>query len=83
MHIPPSIAYLTAHRIISKFLTVINKQIQSMQGKQCHISLVNDIKPFCVNTPRSISFAYHAKLKAALDLLQEQLIIVPIITATE
>ena len=39
--------------------------------------LTDDAKPFCVNTPRSIPFAYCDKLKAELDLLQSQHIIAP------
>ena len=40
-------------------------------------------KPFCVNTPRSVPFAYRDKLKAELDLLQSQQIIAPVTEATE
>ena len=54
-----------------------------MQGKQFHISLLDSVKPFCVNTPRGIPFAYSDKLKAELNLLEEQQIIAPITAATE
>jgi len=80
---PTSVAPLTAHHVMSEFPTVFDKQIRSMQGKQFHISLTKDVKPFCVSTPRAIPFAYRDKLKAELDLLQIQQIIAPITTATE
>ena len=54
-----------------------------MQGEEFHISLLDNVKPFCVNTPRAIPFANHNKLQAELDLLEEQQIIAPITTATE
>ena len=56
-----------------------------MRGEQFHniISLLDDVKPFCVNTPRSIPFAYHEKLQAELHLLQSQQIIAPVTTTTE
>ena len=54
-----------------------------MEGEKFHISLTDDAKPFCVNTPRSIPFAYHDKLKAELDLLQSQHIIAPVVEVTE
>ena len=53
-----------------------------MTGEECHISLTQDAKPFCVNTPRSIQLAYHDKLKAELELLQQQKIITPITEPT-
>ena len=39
--------------------------------------------PFCVKTPRAVPFAYREKLKAELELLQEQGIITPIKEVTE
>ena len=54
-----------------------------MDGEEFHISLLADAKPFCVNTPRSILFAYRDKLKAELELLQSQHIIAPVTEATE
>ena len=52
-------------------------------GEEFHISLVDDAKPFCVNTPRSIPFAYREKLRAELDLLQKQGIIALVTEPTE
>ena len=54
-----------------------------MEGEEFHIYLTDDARPFCVNTPRSISYAYPDKLKAELDLLQSQNIIAPVIEATD
>ena len=74
---------LTAHYITSEYPTLFDGQIRSMQGEQFYISLLDSVKPFCVNTPRAIPFAHHDKLKAELNLLKEQQIIAPITTATE
>ena len=63
--------------------TIFDGQIRSMEGEKFHISLTDDAKPFCVNTPRSIPFAYRDKLKAELDLLQSQHIIAPVVEVTE
>ena len=54
-----------------------------MEGEEFHISLSANAKPFCVNTPRAVSFAYRDKLKAELDLLQTQGIIAPVTEPTE
>ena len=51
-----------------------------MDGEEFHISLTADAKPFCVNTPRSILFAYW---EAELELLQSQHIITPVTEASE
>ena len=53
-----------------------------MQGEEYHISLAIHTKPFCVNTPRTIPFAYRDKLKAELDLLESQNVITPVTKAT-
>ena len=54
-----------------------------MDGKYFYISLTSDAKPFCVHTPHTIPYAYCDKLKAELDLLQEQNIIAPVTEPTE
>ena len=81
----PSIptAPLTADHVTLEYPTVFDGQIRSMEGEQFHISLTDDVKPFCINTPRSIPFAYRDKLQAELDLLQSQHIIALVTTATE
>ena len=53
------------------------------EGEEFHISLVDDIKPFYINAPRSIPFAYWEKLQAELDLLQTQGIIALVTEPTE
>ena len=52
-------------------------------GELFHIALTGDAKPFCVNTPRTIPYAFRDKLKAELQLLQDQNIITPVTEATE
>ena len=51
-----------------------------MQGKQFHI---HNEKPFCTKTPHAISFAYRDKLRAELQMLQDQGIIAPVTHPTE
>jgi len=50
--------------------TAFNGQVRNMKGEHFYISSTGDAKPFCVNTPRSIPFAYRDKLKAELELLE-------------
>ena len=73
----------TSEELIKEFPTVFDGQIKTMGGEKFHISLMGDAKPFCVNTPRSIPFAYREKLKAELELLQDQGIIAPVTIPTE
>ena len=54
---------LTLQQAMSAYPTVFDGRIRSMEGEQFHISLTDDVKPFRVNTPRSILFAYRDKLK--------------------
>ena len=61
--------HLDKHLVVREFPTVLDGKINSMEGEKFHISLTDDAKPFSVNTPRSIPYAYHDKLKAELDLL--------------
>ena len=74
---------LKVQHITSEYPIIFDGQLRSMQGEQLHMSILDDVKPFCVNTLRAILFAYHDKLKAELNLLAEQKIIAPITTATE
>lgn len=48
-----------------------------------HIHLTQDAKPLCVNTQHTIPFAYGDKLKAELELFQQQNIVAPITEARE
>ena len=52
-----------------------------MDSEQFHIFFLEEAKPFCVCTPKSIPFAYRDKLQAKLQLLQDQNIIAPEPTA--
>ena len=61
--------------MMMEFPTVFNGQINNMEGELFRISLTDDAKPFCVNTPRTIQIAYCEKLKVERDLLQAQDII--------
>ena len=76
-------APLTQQQAMLMYPTVFDGQIRSTKGKQFHISLTDDVMPFCVNTLRCIPFAHRDKLKAELELLESQNIIVPVTEATE
>ena len=76
----PSIAEVGA--MINKYPTVFDGQIRTMQGEEFRICLAANAKPFCVHTTCTIPFAYRDKLKAELDLLESQNVIVPITEAT-
>ena len=79
----PSHPTPTSADLVKEFVIVFNGVIKLMEGEEFHISLVDDDKPFCVNTPRSIAFAYPEKLRAELDLLQTQGIIAPVTEPTK
>ena len=66
-----------------EFPTLFDGVVRNMDGEEFHISLTKDAKLFCVNTPRSIPSAFRNKLKAELDLLQEQKIIAPVTEVME
>ena len=74
---------VTSDEIMKEFLSVFDGQIKAMEGEEFHISLTDDAKSFCVQTPRAIPFAYRDKLKAELETLQEQGIITPVTHPTE
>lgn len=74
---------LTLDSVMREFSSVFDGVIRTMTGEKFHISLKGDAKPFCVNTPRSIPFIYRDKLKAELELLQNQDIIAPVTEPTE
>ena len=61
----------TSQSMMMEFPTVFDGQIKNMEGELFHISLTDDAKPFCVNTPRAIPIAYRDKLRAEFDLLQK------------
>ena len=66
-----------------QFPTVFNSNIRVMEGETFHISILSDVVPFCVKTPSAIPFAYRDILKAELELLQNQGIIIPVTEVTE
>lgn len=70
-------------QIMAEFSTVFDGQIRTMPGEKFHISLTENARPFCVTTPRTISFAYRDKLKQEIDLLVSQEIIAPVTEPTE
>ena len=87
--VTPQIAITTVNKpapllnIQREFPAVFDGRIKTMDGEKFHITLTEDAKPFCVNTPRTIPFAFRDKLKVELELLQEQGIIAPITEPTE
>ena len=54
-----------------------------MEGEQFHIALTYDAKPFCVDTPRTIPYAYREKLLAELQSLEDHRVITPVSYPTE
>ena len=52
-----------------------------MEGEKFHISLVDDAVPFCIKAPHLRT--YKNKLKAELEILQEQSIIAPVMQVTK
>ena len=62
----------TAEDLVRQFPTVFDGNIRVMEGEKFHISMGPDAVPFCGKTPRAIPFANRDKLKAELELLQNQ-----------
>lgn len=73
----------TTEQIMAEFPTVFDGQIRTMPGEIFYISLTSDAQPFCITTPRTITFAYRDKLKRKIDLLVEQKVITPVTEPTE
>ena len=78
----PTSSLFTFDNILKEFPSVFDEQISAMTGEEFHIHLTQDTKPFYVNTPWSIPFAYCDKLKTELELLQQQNIIASIMVTT-
>ena len=72
----------TAQEMIDEFPSVFDGQVRVMDGERFHIALAENAIPFCVKTPRTVPFAYRDKLKAELELLQQQGIIAPVTETT-
>lgn len=65
-----------------EYPSVFDGFVKTMEGKLFRIALTEDAEPFCVHTPCTIPYAFRDKLKAELELLQEQNIIgAPIVVA--
>ena len=79
----PSQIIPRAVQIMQEFPTVFNGHIKTMEGEKFHIALTDNTKPFCIKAPRVIPFTYRDKLKAELELLQQQGIIAPVTEPTE
>ena len=80
---PPPEPALPTHEFMAEFPSAFNDAIDTMEGEEFCITLRENAKPFCVRAPRTVPFAYREKLKAELDLLQQQGIIAPVTTPTE
>ena len=61
----------TSEEIMQEFPSVFDNQIRAMEGETFHITLVDNVTPFCVKASQSVPFAYRDKLKEELNLLQE------------
>ena len=72
-----------AEEFMHEFSTVFDGEVTVMEGETFNISLMEGAKPFCVKAPRTIPFAYRAKLKKELDQLLQQGIITPVTEPTE
>ena len=87
--VAPCVAITSASHPVSifdikrEFPPVFDGHIKTMDGEKFHIALTDNAEPFCVHTPRAIPFAFRDKLKAELDLLQEQGVIAPVTEPTE
>ena len=82
-HPVAAISTSKALEIMTEYPSVFDGQIKTMEGEKFRIILTDDAKPFCVHTPRVIPFAFRDKLRAELELLQNQGVIAPVTEPTE
>ena len=80
IHVPSSRILVHTHQVtkedlINEFPTVFDGQIRTMPGEVFKIVLTEGAKPFCISTPRTISYAYLGPTKDELELLESQGII--------
>ena len=73
----------TKEELMHEFPTVFREEVVCMEGEEFHIALAEGAKPFCVNTPRAVPYAYREKLQAELQSLEAQNIIAPVTEPTE
>ena len=74
---------VTKEDLIREFPTVFDGRVRVMNGEKFRIHLKDDARPFCVNAPRTIPYAFRDKVQKELKTLQEQGIIEPITAPTE
>ena len=83
---PPVVAQakvIPTEDLQAEYPSVFDGLVKTMEGELFHIALTEDAKPFCIHTPCTIPYAFRDKLKAELELLQEQNIIAPVTEPTE
>ena len=69
---------VTSDSLIKEFPSMFDSKVKPIEGEQFHIALVDNAKPFFINTPRMIPYTYREKLKAELQSLEEQGTITPV-----
>ena len=74
---------ITEEDLINEFPTVFDGQIRTMDGEKFCIKLTDNAKPFCVNTPRFVPYAYRDKLKEEISMLEAQGVIEAVTEPTE
>ena len=52
--------HVTSESRIKEFPSIFDRKVKPTEGEQFHIALVDDAKLFCVNTHRTIPYAYRA-----------------------
>ena len=74
--------HVTADDLIQELSKVFDGILRTMLGELFSIKLQPDTTPICVNTPRRVSFPQRSALKAQLDKLHAQGVIVPVTKPT-
>ena len=70
--------HVTADDLFREFPKVFDGVLRTMPGELFSIKLQTDATPLCVNTPRRVPFPQRDALKAQLDKLHAQGVIVPV-----
>ena len=73
---------VTADDLIQELPKVFHVVLRTMPGELFSIKLQPDTTPICVNTPRRVPFPQRSALKAQLDKLHPQGVIVPVTKPT-
>ena len=74
--------HVTAGDLIQKIPKVFDGVLRAVPGELFSIKLQPDATPICVNTPRRVPFPHWSALKAQLDKLHAQGVIVPVTKRT-